>query len=104
MILVNIVVRKGIIERIEMKGHAMFNDYGKDIVCAGVSSALITTVNAILSFDKNSIEYKNDNHFSLINIKKDKVTNNLLENLVEILKQTEKQYSKNIKVKEENYE
>ncbi len=104
MILVNILRKKGVIERIDMNGHAMFNDYGKDIVCAGVSSALITTVNAILSFDKNSIEYKNDKEFSLINIKKDKITNNLLENLVEILKQTEKQYSKNIRVKEENYE
>ena len=33
---------------IEVKGHANYDDFGKDIVCASVSSIVITTVNAIV--------------------------------------------------------
>ena len=101
MISVNVKRKNGIIDVITITGHAMFNTFGKDIICAGVSSALITTVNAIISFDKNAINYK-ENIFELTNIKKDDITNKLLENLVEILKETQNQYSKNIRVKEEN--
>ena len=35
------------IKEIKIKGHAFYDDYGKDIVCAAFSSILITTVNAI---------------------------------------------------------
>ena len=28
-------------------GHALFDDYGKDIVCSAVSSIVITTINGI---------------------------------------------------------
>lgn len=101
MILVNVKRNKGIIEEIKAKGHAMYDVYGKDVVCAGVSSSLITTVNAIISFDKSSIIYK-ENPFELINVKKDQITNKLLDNLIEMLKEIQKQYGKNIKVKEEN--
>lgn len=31
----------------EVAGHAGFDDFGKDIVCAGVSSAVMLTANAI---------------------------------------------------------
>lgn len=101
MISVEVKRKDGIIEELTIKGHAMFDTYGKDIVCAGVSSSLITTINAIISFDENAISYK-ENIFELENIKKDNITNKLLENLVEVLKETQKQYGKNIKVKEEN--
>ena len=101
MISVNVKRKDGIIEKLTIKGHAMFDTCGKDIVCAGVSSSLITTINAIISFDENAISYK-ENIFELENIKKDNITNKLLENLVEVLKETQKQYGKNIKVKEEN--
>mgnify|MGYP002524039258 CR=1 FL=1 len=47
-------------DHIQIKGHAMFDDYGKNIVCAGVSSVVTTTINAILSFDKDYINYIND--------------------------------------------
>lgn len=32
------------------KGHAGFDDYGKDIVCAGVSMLVINTINSIEQF------------------------------------------------------
>jgi len=35
----------------------MYDDYGKDIVCSAVSSIVITTVNGIMSLDKDSLSY-----------------------------------------------
>ena len=90
----------GIIKSVELSGHAMFDENGKDIVCAGVSTALTTTINAILTFDNHAIEYKEDKIFIVENIKKDNITNKLLENFIDILKQIECKYKKNIIVKE----
>ncbi len=101
MIKVNIKKENSVITNITMTGHAKYDEYGKDIVCAGVSSALITTINACLIFDENSIDYKETGTFILKNIKKDEITNKLLENLGNILKDIESDYNKNIKVKEE---
>ena len=44
-------------DSIVINGHAMFDDYGKDIVCASVSSIAITTINAIVEFDNTSIDH-----------------------------------------------
>ena len=101
MISVNVKRDNDIITEIKIRGHAKYDEYGKDIVCSGVSSALITTVNAILSFDKDAIYYEDGNNFYLKNIKKDEITNKLLDNLINILNEVESKYKENIKVKEE---
>ena len=44
-------------KKITVLGHAMYDDYGKDIVCAAVSSIATTTVNGILALNKNSLSY-----------------------------------------------
>ena len=101
--MINVTVKRDkSINEIRIVGHAKYDIYGKDIVCAGVSSALVTTVNACLRFDENSIEYNEDNDFFLRNVKKDDITNVLLENLVEILKSIQIKYKKYIIVKEED--
>lgn len=92
--------KNDIIEKVTFKGHAMFDVYGKDIVCASASSILITTVNAIIEFDKDSIEYDNKENFILKNIKKDDITNKLLKNMYELLKELESKYKDNIKINE----
>ncbi len=101
--MVNIFIKKenDVIKSIKVSGHAMYDIKGKDIVCAAVSSMLIVTVNAILEFDKNSIDYKQSNEFNLTNLKKDDVTNKLLNNLVNHLKELELKYKENIQIKEE---
>jgi len=53
---------------IRIKGHANYSEYGKDIVCASVSSVIYTTVNSIMNIDKSSIEYTDDGN--VITIKK----------------------------------
>lgn len=100
MIKIFIKKENEVIVSIKVNGHACFNEMGKDIVCAGVSTAVITTVNAILEFDKTAIKYE-EKPFLIENIKKDDITNKLLENLVNILKNIEVDYSENVCLKEE---
>lgn len=84
---------------IEISGHAMYDDYGKDIVCASVSSIVITSVNAILSFDKEAIEYEEKDGFLKIDIlKENKETKTIILNMINLLEELEKDYSKNIKI------
>jgi uncharacterized protein YsxB (DUF464 family) len=99
MLVVNVKKSNNIIEYVKFNGHALYDDYGKDIVCASASSIYITTVNAILSFDKDAISYNKDNE--VINLKKDDITNKLLINMVNMLKELERDYKKNIKIVEE---
>ena len=42
------------IDLIRVHGHAMYDDFGKDIVCSSVSSIIITTVNGIYEIDKDA--------------------------------------------------
>ena len=77
---------------------------GKDIVCASFSTMIITTINAILEFDKDAISYTDTNDLEIINIKKDNITNGLLNNLVQMMKELKENYDKNINIKEENHE
>ena len=85
--------------KIEIKGHANYDDYVKDIVCASVSSIVITTINAIIEFDPESIYYEDLNNRILIKkLKDDDITNKLINNMVELLEELEKSYKDNIKI------
>ncbi|HCJ32115.1 MAG TPA: ribosomal-processing cysteine protease Prp [Firmicutes bacterium] len=85
--------------KIEIKGHANYDDYGKDIVCASVSSIVITTINAIIEFDPESIYYEDLNNRILIEkLKDDDITNKLINNMIELLEELEESYKDNIKI------
>ena len=87
---------------IKISGHALFDDYGKDIVCAAVSSIVITSINGILRLDNKAISYKLTKDELIIDILKDnRETKLLILNMISLLKDLEKQYGKNIKVNEE---
>ena len=103
MIKVLISVKDNNIKQINIKGHADYDDYGKDIVCSSVSSITITTVNAILMFDKNYISYneKKDNFEIIIN-ENNEVTNKLIQNMINLLTELSQDYPKNIKIEEED--
>ena len=104
MIKVKVVKSNNIIESIHCSGHAMYDDYGKDIVCASFSTMIITTINAILEIDQNAISYTDTNNLEIINIKKDNITNKLLNNLVNMIYELKNNYDKNINIKEENHD
>ena len=85
--------------RISFQGHANYNDYGKDIVCAAVSATLITTVEAISKFDIDATNIKESNNKLELSINKhDDITNKLITNMLALLKELEKKYPKNIKI------
>ena len=87
---------------IKVSGHANFNTYGNDIVCASVSSIIYTTINGILNIDSNSISYKDDEILEIHILKNDDITKKLIDNMLDLLKDLEKQYPKNIKIVKEN--
>ena len=87
-------------KKITISGHAMFADYGKDIVCSACSSIVTTTVNGCLSISKDSLEYEVNSDGMEITIKSnDEVTSKLIENMVNLLLELESDYPNNIKVK-----
>ena len=88
-------------DTIIVEGHALFDEYGKDIVCASVSSIAITSINAILRIDEEAIECLQDEGFIEVKIKKhSEVIDVLLENMISLFKELESQYKENIKIYE----
>ncbi len=86
-------------DHIEIKGHAMYDVHGKDIVCASVSCIVITSVNAILKFNEKTIKYEDKDGYVKIDVlKHTKETDIIILNMIELLEELEKQYSKNIKI------
>lgn len=101
MIKVSIKKENDIISNVIVKGHAGYGVKGNDIVCASVSSIVITSLNAIIRIDKNSIDYKQDEGFIEVIIKKhDKYIDILIDNMISLLKELEKDYKKNIEIYE----
>ncbi len=89
-------------KKIIITGHAGYDDYGKDIVCASVSAIVITSVNAALRLDKNSVIYKSAKDKLTIDIVSDnKNVLLIMENMIQMLKELALTYKKNIKIEEE---
>lgn len=87
---------------IKISGHADYAEYGKDIVCASVSSIITTVVNCVMNIDKDSITYQDDGKTIIITkINKNEVVNTIFTTMIDILKDLENQYKENIKVESE---
>ena len=101
MIKVNIKNKNGNVYEIVVKGHANYDDYGKDIVCAAVSTMMIVTINNIISLD-DSINYVEDAGLLKISIKEETdINQKLLNNVIRMLKELKDQYPKNIEIRNE---
>ena len=100
MIKVKIVKENSNYQKISILGHAMYDDYGKDIVCSAASSITTTTINGILTLDEGSLSYQvNKEGLIIEKISTDEITQKLLGNMVNLLKELEQQYPTNIEVK-----
>ena len=87
-------------KKITLLGHAMYDDYGKDIVCSACSSIVTTTINGILSLDNESLSYLvSEKGLEIEVLSFDKTTQTLINNMVSLLKELEENYPENIKVK-----
>lgn len=93
--MIKVVIKKDLIK---INGHARFNDYGKDVVCASVSSIVYTTVNGIFNIDSKAIMFKDDKNMEIKIKKPQKVITILIENMISLLEDLANQYPQNIKI------
>lgn len=100
MITVKVIKENAKYKRITIIGHAMYDDYGKDIVCSACSSIVTTTVNGILSINNNNISYLASKKGMTIDVKSDdKITQTLINNMISLLKELSGNYPENIEIK-----
>ena len=99
MINIKIIKNQNSISKITISGHSGYSESGSDIVCASVSSIAISSINAILKIDSDSLEYETKDGFLEVVLKKHtEVIDLLLDNMIEHFKELEKQYQKFIKI------
>ncbi|WP_341266505.1 ribosomal-processing cysteine protease Prp [Candidatus Phytoplasma fraxini] len=84
------------IEKIQIKGHSLYDIKNRDIVCASVSTAIIMTLNIIEICEfKSNISYDlKEGFFMLKLLKYDYILNKLLLNLEYTLKDLNQNYPK----------
>ncbi len=99
MIKIKINYQDNFIIGFKVSGHANYDDYGKDIVCASVSSIVITSINMALKMDDTSVKTIVENGLIDAKImKKDEVINKVFLNMIDMLNDLKKDYEKNIKI------
>ena len=94
--MIKVVIKEDVIT---ISGHANYAEYGKDIVCAAVSATVITTVNGILSIDKDAIDVIEDKKLEIKILKNIDVVNKLLLNMINLLTELQKNYKDNIDIR-----
>lgn len=99
MIKVEIIRDNNNIKKISILGHAMYDEYGKDVVCASVSTLVISTINNILSINDKTIKVEqNDSKIIIEYILKDNIIDILINNMISNLNTLANNYPKNIKI------
>ncbi|MDQ7983185.1 MAG: ribosomal-processing cysteine protease Prp [Spiroplasma sp.] len=102
MVKVNLYYQQDKIVKLEVSGHANFDQVGKDIVCAGISAVIFGTLNALDNLiSKNEvkiIEAKNKITIDILKVTDDNQM--ILQTMFWQLKTISSQYTKNIIIKE----
>lgn len=99
MIKVKVLYENDYVKSFKVTGHANYDSYGKDIVCASVSSIVITNCNLVLKFNDKAISYKQSEGLIDVNVNVfDEVINTVFINMIDSLKELEKQYKNNVKI------
>ena len=95
MIIAKVSKKQGFYYSFTCEGHAGYDDYGKDIVCAAVSMLVINTANSIDELTSNDIEADNKEHISwrFKSCPDDKATL-LMDSLLLGLHEIQRQYGK----------
>lgn len=83
---------------IKISGHANFDEYGKDIVCASVSSIAYTTINSILNIKNDAIKVIDHDQLSIEILSDDEITRTLISTMLDLLMDLAIQYPKNVKI------
>jgi len=94
--MIKVLIKKDVIT---ISGHANYDEYGKDIVCAAVSSTVITTVNGILSIDKTAIEVNENGKLEIKILKNSDIVDKLINNMINLLTELQSDYKDNIDIR-----
>lgn len=95
----------------EIIGHADYADEGLDIVCAGISASVITSLNLLIKLLNKKVLFNENQeegymHFEIIDQNIDNKTRSfvelVMENLYESLLQISDNYPNHLKIKKEN--
>jgi len=101
MILVSILKHNGIIEEMRVSGHAEYADKGKDLVCAGVSTIMIGSLNALDQLTNDTCDLQMETNLVRIKTKKNTYDSQLIIKTVILQLETLKEkYSDYICIKQ----
>lgn len=99
MIKIKIDYNGDFIKRVKISGHANYDEHGKDIVCASVSSISITSINLAMKYNASSVSVRQDEGLIDVNILiEDEVINLIFSNLKDMLEELSKDYKKYVKI------
>ncbi|MDR2828964.1 MAG: ribosomal-processing cysteine protease Prp [Acholeplasmatales bacterium] len=93
------VIKDDYIKQIVIRGHSAQNKLGRDIVCASVSTLIISSINLIIRLRLDElIEYEQDNGYASVVVSNfNETLDTILINLEASLDDLENQYSAYIK-------
>lgn len=99
MIKIKIDYNDNYIKNIKVSGHANYDVHGKDIVCASVSSMVITSVNLAMKYNVSSVKVTQGEGLIDVNVLiEDEVINLIFSNLKDMLEELSNDYEKNVKI------
>lgn len=102
MIKIKIKKSEDIIKEVLITGHANYADYGKDIVCAAVSSIALTTCNGIICTDDSILTLDEPGKLFIKVLKDTDINQKLLDNMLIMFEELKNQYPKNIEIRNED--
>lgn len=85
----------------EIKGHADYAEYGYDIVCSGITTAVFTTLGVIrILLKENEYSYEElDGVIRFESLVDNQLVSDVILNLYNVLDNIQRQYPKNLKIK-----
>ena len=98
MISVNVTFIGNEVKTLTVSGHANYAEYGKDIVCAGVSAVVTGGINALASNVKNIKIINEDNKLGVEVINSNQEIQIILNTILIQLETIQKSYKKYIKI------
>ncbi len=103
---------QGFWQSLEVSGHTGYAESGSDIVCAGISTATIFTINLLDKFIPNKFSvvtkevdgylYLSNIRYDLLDVNTQKLVTQVFDNLHDILVDIMNNYPKYLKIKLEN--
>ena len=98
MISVNVTFIGSDVKKLTVSGHANYDKYGKDIVCAGVSAIVTGGINALESEIDNILVINKENELGVEIINSNEKIQTIINTILIQLQTIENSYAKYIKI------